>query len=93
MKCFSFRYESGFLIATLPSGRSLFYAKPRIMRNEYDRDSLTYEGIGSTKRWERIESYGPKIIENLTQALCRDLLAEAMQRLASAGCKIVMHIR
>ena len=93
MKCFSFRYESGFLIATLPSGRSLFYAKPRIMRNEYDRDSLTYEGIGSTKRWERIESYGPKIIENLTQALCRDLLAEAMQRLSSAGYKIVMHIR
>lgn len=92
VKCFSFRYESGFLIATLPSGRSLFYAKPRIMRNEYDRDSLTYEGVGTAKRWERIESYGPKIVENLTQALCRDLLAEAMQRLSDAGYKIVMHV-
>ena len=92
VKCFTFRYESGFLIATLPSGRSLFYAKPRIMRNEYDRDSLTYEGVGTSKRWERIESYGPKIVENLIQALCRDLLAEAMQRLSDAGYKIVMHV-
>ena len=62
VKCFTFHYESGFLIATLPSGRQLFYAKPRIMRNEYDRDSLTYEGVGTGKRWERIESYGPKQI-------------------------------
>ena len=92
VKCFSFRYESGFLIATLPSGRSLYYVKPRIMPNEYDRDSLTYEGVGAGKRWERIESYGPKIVENLTQALCRDLLAEAMQRLTDAGYKIVMHV-
>lgn len=92
VKCFTFRYEAGFLIATLPSGRSLYYAKPRIMRNEYDRDSLTYEGVGTAKRWERIESYGPKIVENLTQALCRDLLAEAMQRLSDAGYKIVMHV-
>ena len=92
VKCFSFRYESGFLIATLPSGRSLYYAKPRIMPNEYGRDSLTYAGVGTAKRWERIESYGPKIVENLTQALCRDLLAEAMQRLDDAGFKIVMHV-
>jgi DNA polymerase len=62
------------------------------MRNEYDRDSLTYEGVGTGKRWERIESYGPKIVENLTQALCRDLLAEAMQRLSNTGYKIVMHV-
>ena len=92
VKCFTFRYESGFLIATLPSGRSLYYAKPRIMKNEYDRDSLTYEGVDSTKHWERIESYGPKIVENLTQAFCRDLLAEAMKRLSDAGYKIVMHV-
>ena len=92
VKCFTFHYESGFLIATLPSGRRLYYAKLRIMRNEYDRDSLTYEGVGTTKRWERIESYGPKIVENLTQALCRDLLAEAMERLSFAGYKIVMHV-
>ncbi len=90
--CFSFRCESGFLIATLPSGRSLFYARPRVIRNEYDRESLTYEGVGVSKRWERIESYGPKIVENLTQALCRDLLAEAMERLNRNGYRIVMHV-
>ena len=92
VKCFTFRYESGFLIATLPSGRELFYVKPRVEKNEYDRDSLTYEGVGTGKRWERIESYGPKIVENLTQALCRDLLAEAMQRLSDALYRIVMHV-
>ena len=92
VKCFSFHYESGFLIATLPSGRSLYYAKPRIVPNEYGRESLTYEGVGTGKHWERIESYGPKIVENLTQGLCRDLLAEAMQRLDDAGYRIVMHV-
>lgn len=86
------RYESGFLIITLPSGRSLYYAKPRIVVNEYNRESITYEGVGSTKKWERIESYGPKFIENITQAACRDLLAEAMLRLDRAGYKVVMHI-
>lgn len=75
VKCFTFRYESGFLIATLPSGRSLFYVRPRLEPNEYGRDSLTYEGVGEQKHWMRIESYGPKITENLTQAFCRDLLA------------------
>ena len=92
VKCFSFRYESGFLIATLPSGRSLFYVRPRLELNEYGRDSLTYEGVGEQKHWMRIESYGPKITENLTQAFCRDLLAEAMERLTAAGYQIVMHI-
>ena len=92
VKCFDFRYESGFLIATLPSGRSLYYAKPRVMPNEYGRDSLTYEGAGSAKHWERIESYGPKVVENICQGFCRDLLAEAMQRLDDAGYRIVMHV-
>lgn len=92
VKCFTFRYESGFLIATLPSGRSLFYVRPRLEPNEYGRDSLTYEGVGEQKHWMRIESYGPKITENLTQAFCRDLLAEAMERLTAAGSQIVMHI-
>lgn len=92
VKCFIFRYESGFLIATLPSGRSLFYVRPRLEPNEYGRDSLTYEGVGEQKHWMRIESYGPKITENLTQAFCRDLLAEAMERLTAAGYQIVMHI-
>ena len=92
VKCFTFRYESGFLIATMPSGRSLFYVRPRLEPNEYGRDSLTYEGVGEQKHWMRIESYGPKITENLTQAFCRDLLAEAMERLTAAGYQIVMHI-
>ena len=92
VKCFTFRYESGFLIATLPSGRSLFYVRPRLEPNEYGRDSLTYDGVGEQKHWMRIESYGPKITENLTQAFCRDLLAEAMERLSAAGYQIVMHI-
>lgn len=92
VKCFTFRYESGFLIASLPSGRSLFYVRPRLEPNEYGRDSLTYEGVGEQKHWMRIESYGPKITENLTQAFCRDLLAEAMERLTTAGYQIVMHI-
>jgi hypothetical protein len=64
VKCFTFHYESGFLIASLPSGRQLFYAKPRIEKNKYDRDSLTYEEVGAGKRWERIETYGPKLVEN-----------------------------
>ena len=92
VKCFTFHYESGFLIATLPSGRSLFYVRPRLEPNEYGRDSLTYEGVGEQKHWMRIESYGPKITENLTQAFCRDLLAEAMERLSASGYQIVMHI-
>ena len=87
-----FRYESGFLIITLPSGRSLYYPRPRIVMNEYNRESVTYEGITAAKRWDRIESYGPKFCENVTQAACRDLLAEAMLRLDRAGYKIVMHV-
>jgi DNA polymerase len=88
----SIHYESGFLIITLPSGRSLYYARPRVDKNEMDRDQVTYEGVAANKHWERIESYGPKFIENVTQAACRDLLAEAMLRLDRAGYKIVMHV-
>ena len=92
VKCFTFYYEAGFLIATLPSGRSIYYAKPRIGTNKFDRDCVTYEGVGMAKKWERIETYGPKVVENLCQAFCRDLLAEAMQRLNDAGYQIVMHV-
>ena len=92
VKCFYFYCDGGYLIANLPSGRSLHYVRPRIERNRFFKETLTYEGIGSTKCWERIESYGPKVVENLTQAFCRDLLAEAMQRLTDAGYKIVMHV-
>lgn len=86
------RYEAGFLIITLPSGRELFYVRPRIVENEYGRESVKYEGVDATKHWNLIESYGPKFIENVVQAACRDLLAEAMLRLDKAGYKIVMHV-
>lgn len=85
-------YESGIMFITLPSGRKLSYVKPRIMLNKFGRDGLTYEGIGATKKWERIETYGPKLVENMVQAIARDLLAEAMLRLDKQGYEIVMHI-
>ncbi|NFN85891.1 hypothetical protein FDF31_04615 [Clostridium sporogenes] len=87
-----FTYKSGMLFVTLPSGRNLVYVKPRIGLNKFGREGLTYEGIGATKKWERIETYGPKIVENIVQATSRDLLAEAMVRLDKAGYKIVAHV-
>lgn len=86
------QYESGIMFITLPSGRRLSYIKPRIELNKFERDAVTYEGIGATKKWERIETYGPKLVENIVQAVSRDLLAEAMSRLASKGYDIVMHV-
>jgi DNA polymerase len=85
-------YESGILFITLPSGRKLSYIKPRIEPNKFGRDAITYEGIGATKKWERIETYGPKLVENIVQATARDLLAEAMLRVAEKGYEIVIHI-
>ncbi|WP_422479728.1 DNA polymerase [Pleomorphochaeta sp. DL1XJH-081] len=87
-----FSYESGFLFITLPSGRRLAYVKPRIGTNAFGSDCVTYEGVGGTKKWERIETYGPKVVENLCQSISRDLLCHAMQQLEAAGCSIVMHI-
>lgn len=87
-----FTYKSGMLFVTLPSGRNLVYVKPRIGLNKFGREGLTYEGVGATKKWERIETYGPKIVENIVQATSRDLLAEAMLRLDKAGYKIVAHV-
>lgn len=84
-------YESGILFITLPSGRKLSYIKPRIEHNKFGREGITYEGIGATKKWERIETYGPKLVENIIQAIARDLLAEAMIRVANRGYDIVMH--
>ena len=88
--CFS--CHSGILFVTLPSGRKLSYVKPRIAPNGYGRDGLTYEGVGESKKWLRIETYGPKLTENVVQATSRDLLALAMLRLRDAGFDIVMHI-
>lgn len=77
-----FFYKNGMLFIKLPSGRMLSYVKPRIGENKFGGESVTYEGIGSTKKWERIESYGPKFVENIVQAVSRDLLCYAMQNLS-----------
>ena len=87
-----FTYQSGMLFITLPSGRNLVYVKPRIGTNQFGSDAITYEGVGGTKKWERIESYGPKLVENIVQATARDILAEAMLRLSARGFEIVMHV-
>lgn len=76
-----FCYKSGMLFIKLPSGRLLSYVKPRIGENKFGGESVTYEGIGSAKKWERIESYGPKFVENIVQAISRDLLCYAMRNL------------
>lgn len=85
-------YQSGILFIKLPSGRKLSYVKPLIGENRFGGESVTYEGVGGTKKWERIESYGPKFVENIVQAISRDILAEAMLRLTAHGFEIVMHV-
>jgi DNA polymerase len=85
-----FAYQSGFLFITLPSGRQLAYVKPRIGENRFGGHCVTYEGVGSTKKWERLDSYGPKFVENIVQATARDILCHAMRTLHC--CSIVMHI-
>lgn len=87
-----FSLKSGILFITLPSGRKLAYVKPRIGENRFGGESVTYEGVGSTKKWERLESYGAKFVENIVQAIARDILAEAMMRLNKNEYDIVMHI-
>ena len=86
-----FEYKSGILFITLPSGRKLSYVKPRMAVNKFGRDGLTYEGISENKKWSRIETYGPKLVENIVQGTARDLLAEAMLRVEEKGYPIVMH--
>lgn len=85
-----FLYKSGMLFIKLPSGRTLSYVKPKIGENRFGGESVTYEGIGSTKKWERIESYGPKFVENIVQAISRDILCSAMKTLSH--CSIVGHV-
>lgn len=88
----AFQRQSGMLFITLPSGRRLCYVKPRLQQNKFGREGLTYEGVGESRKWMRIETYGPKLVENIVQATARDLLALAMLRLRNAGFEIVMHI-
>ncbi len=85
-----FTCRSGMLFITLPSGRQLVYVKPRIGENKFGGSCVTYEGVGGTKKWERLDSYGPKFVENIVQATARDILCYAMQTLRC--CSIVMHI-
>lgn len=85
-----FSYESGFLFIELPSGRRLAYAKPRIGENQFGGESVTYMGINAQKKWDRLESYGPKFVENCTQGIARDLLMYSMQTLSH--CLIVAHV-
>lgn len=85
-----FSARNGMLFITLPSGRSLSYVKPKIGENRFGGDCITYEGVGGTKKWERIDSYGPKFVENIVQATSRDILCCAMKTLRC--CSIVMHI-
>ena len=90
VKGLQFYYRSGILFIRLPSGRTLSYIKPRMGENRFGGESVTYEGIGSTKKWERIESYGPKFVENVVQATSRDILMYAMKTLRH--CSIVGHV-
>ena len=85
-----FQYQSGMLFIALPSGRRLAYVKPRIGENQFGSPAVTYLGVGSTKKWGRLESYGPKFVENIVQAISRDILCCAMQTLRC--CSIVAHV-
>ena len=85
-----FEYRSGMLFITLPSGRQLAYVKPQIGENRFGGESVTYMGIDAAKHWSRIESYGPKFVENIVQAVSRDILACAMKTLRC--CQIVGHV-
>ncbi|WP_442900614.1 DNA polymerase [Gemmiger sp.] len=85
-----FDYRSAMLFITLPSGRRLAYVKPRIGENQFGGESVTYMGVGGTKKWERLESYGPKFVENIVQGTARDILCYAMQTLKN--CAIVAHV-
>ena len=86
----AFTYKSGMLFITLPSGRNLAYVKPKIGTNKFGTSSVTYEGVGGTKKWERLESYCPKFVENIVQATARDILCYAMKTLRNTS--MVMHI-
>lgn len=86
----TFSCRSGMLFITLPSGRHLAYVKPKVGTNKFGGECITYEGVGATKKWERLDSYGPKFVENIVQATARDILCYAMQTLRH--CSIVMHI-
>ena len=86
-----FDYQSGMMFITLPSGRRLAYVKPRIGENRFGGESVTYMGVGGTKKWERLESYGPKFVENIVQAVSRDILCYAMRTLRNCAIVATVH--
>ena len=90
INCLRIYYQSGMLFIKLPSGRTLSYVKPRIGENRFGGESVNYEGIGTTKKWERIESYGPKFVENIVQAISRDILMNSIRTLRH--CFICGHV-
>lgn len=90
LKNIRFFWQSGMLFIQLPSGRCLSYVKPQIGENRFGGEAVTYEGIGATKKWERLESYGPKFVENIVQAISRDILCYAMKTLRQ--CYIAGHV-
>ncbi len=87
-----FEKKSGMLFITLPSGRRLTYVKPGIGVNRFGGTSITYWGQGVSRKWQKLETYGGKLVENIVQATARDLLAEAITRIENAGHQIVIHI-
>jgi len=87
-----FHVESGLLLITLPSGRKLSYIKPKLELNKFGREAISYEGIGESKQWCQMSTYGGRLVENIVQAVARDCLADAMLRIDKAGYKIAMHI-
>lgn len=87
-----FGMGAGRLIAKLPSGRRIAYKRPRITVNRFGRESFEYDGLGMGNKWGTLESYGAKVVENCTQGMCRDILAEAMLRVEKAGFNIVAHV-
>lgn len=91
VKGIKFVYQSGMLFITLPSGRRLAYVKPKIGVNQFGGDCITYEGIGGTKKWERLDTYGPKLVENIVQATSRDILCYAMNTLRCSDIVMTVH--
>lgn len=88
----SFLYEAGMMRIKLPSGRHLTYVRPKIGKNKFGKDAISYEGVGDQGKWMRLDTYGGKLVENIVQAVARDCLAVAMMRVADAGYHIVMHV-
>ena len=87
-----FQYSSNTLWMVLPSGRRLAYCAPKLQPNQFGRMSMTYMGVDAANKWSRIATYGPKLVENCTQAIARDILCEAMRRMEEMGLRIVAHV-